>query len=185
METGSLVLRDIHGLDGVPFWPLAPGWWLVLTLVVLVALCIGILYWMVHRGIWLGWRADARRQLHSLKKALSTEDPREIASRLSELLRRIAMVRSGRRAAAGLTGESWLQWLMENDTTGFNWQKRGQVLLIAPYMPPQTEVERKELGRLIRAAIRWVDSDLPSQQPGGFRNRTGWVLAAVRGRGRV
>ncbi|MGD8312409.1 MAG: DUF4381 domain-containing protein [Gammaproteobacteria bacterium] len=185
METGSLVLRDIHGLDAVPWWPLAPGWWLVLGLLVCLLLGVGLLYWMVQRGIWLGWRADARRQLHALKKALPSEDPREIAGRLSELLRRIAMVRSGRRAAAGLTGESWLQWLMEHDASGFDWQKRGQMLLVAPYMPPRSGVERKELGKLIRAAIRWVNSDQPSRRPEGVRNRTDWVITAIRGRVRV
>jgi hypothetical protein len=185
METGARVLRDIHGLDTVPWWPLAPGWWLVLALLVFLLSGIVLLKWMVHRGIWLGWRADARRQLHALKKALPAEDPREIAGRLSELLRRIAMVRSGRRAAAGLTGESWLQWLVEHDTTGFNWHKRGRILLVAPYMPPQSEVERKELGYLIRAAIRWVNSDIPKRQEEDNRDRTSGLLAAIRGKVRV
>lgn len=185
METGARVLRDIHGLDSVPWWPLAPGWWLVLALLVFLLLAVGVLKWMVHRGIWLGWRADARRQLHALKKALPTEEPREIASRLSELLRRIAMARGGRRAAAGLTGESWLQWLMAHDASGFDWLKRGRMLLVAPYMPPQSGVERKELGKLIRAAIRWVDSETPKRQAESNRNPVEGVLAAIRGKVRV
>ena len=123
MEPGTLVLRDIHGLDAIPWWPLAPGWWYLLGLIGLLLLLVLLREWMIYSGIWLGWRADARRQLRALKKALRTEDPRVLAGRLSELLRRIAMARSGRREAAGLTGDDWLQWLNANDSSRFDWEK--------------------------------------------------------------
>ena len=104
------------------------------------------------------------------------------ANRLTDQTRvqALSMVRSGRREAAGLTGDSWLEWLMDHDPTGFNWQKRGQLLLVAPYMPPHTEVERKELAKLIRAAIRWVDTRPPSPQPAGARERMAGALGALK-----
>ena len=55
---------------------------------------------LAERG-YIDERGDARRQLRSLKKALPTDDPREVAGKLSELLRRIAMARTRRREAAG------------------------------------------------------------------------------------
>jgi hypothetical protein len=99
MENGAVILRDIHGLDAVPWWPLAPGWWYLIGLVVGLLLMIAFRQWLVYNGPWTGWRGDARRQLRALKKALPKDDPRQVAGRLSELLRRIAMARSGRREA--------------------------------------------------------------------------------------
>jgi hypothetical protein len=163
MEAGTTVLRDIHNLDAVPWLPLAPGWWVVAGLVALLLLSIGIRYWLIYNAGWLGWRGDARRQLRALKKVLASEDPQAVAGRLSELLRRIAMMRSGRQEAAGLTGETWLHWLMEHDDTGFDWVQRGQILLTAPYMPA-ISVERSDLATLIRAAIRWIDASRPPGQ---------------------
>lgn len=163
MEPVADALRDIHGLDAVGWWPLAVGWWYLLGLVVTGLLLVGIRYWIMYNGPWLGWRGDARRQLRQLKKALPKGEPRVIADQLSELLRRIAMARSGRREAAGLTGDAWLVWLQAHDNSGFDWQTRGQVLLVAPYMPPSMAVQREEIARLIRAAMRWIDSARPQR----------------------
>jgi hypothetical protein len=164
MEAGTTVLRDIHGLDAIPWLPLAPGWWYVSGLVGLLLLLIATRYWLIYKTGWLGWRGDAYRQLRVLKKALPGEDPHVVAGRLSELLRRIAMVRSGRREAAGLTGDTWLRWLVEHDKTGFDWEQHGQLLLTAPYMPSAMPIERKDLAILIRAATRWIDASRPPRQ---------------------
>jgi hypothetical protein len=183
MEAGATVLRDIHGLDAIAWWPLAPGWWYLLGLAGLLLLSIGTRYWLIYNTDWLGWRGDARRQLRDLKKALATEDPQAVAGRLSELLRRIAMVRSGRQQAASLTGDAWLHWLGEHDNTGFDWKLHGQVLLTAPYMPPAMSVERKELATLIRAATRWIDASRPAKRTSDWPLRLKSMLPWALGKG--
>ena len=182
MDTGAAIFRDIHDLDAIPWWPLAPGWWYLAGIVGLVLLLIGIRYWLFYNAGWLGWRGDARRQLRDLKKALPTEDPHVVAGRLSELLRRIALVRGGHREAAGLTGDTWLHWLVEHDNSGFDWERHGQVLLTAPYMPPAMPVEREELASLIRAATRWIDASRPAAQKTGWSQRLRGVLSAAFGK---
>jgi hypothetical protein len=102
---------------------------------------------------------------------------------LSELLRRIAMVRSGRQQAAGLTGDSWLLWLAQQDKTGFDWEQRGRILLTAPYMPPAMAIERDQLATLIRAATRWIDASRPAKQRHGFTRRLKGLLSVVPGKG--
>ena len=172
METGTPILRDIHGLDAVPWWPLAPGWWILAGLLALLLVAIAGRHWLLYHAPWIGWRGDARRQLRMLKKALPVEDPRDIAGRLSELLRRIAMAHSGRREAAGLTGDDWLYWLASQDNSGFDWAQRGQLLLTAPYMPPSLAVARDELSTLITAARRWIDAAAPvKKRPARFMRR--------------
>lgn len=184
MDTGSAILRDIHELDAIPWWPPGPGWWVVSGVIALLLLATGIRYWLRYSGLMPGWRNDARRQLRALQQALRQEQPREIAGRLSTLLRRIAMARGGRRQAAGLSGDRWLNWLEENDSSGFRWTKRGQLLLQAPYMPPAWTVERKEVVRLVVAARQWIDTVTPADRKPLFRVHRATAAPGVTRRGR-
>jgi hypothetical protein len=156
MEPGTIVLRDIHGLDTIPWWPLATGWWYLIAVAGLLLLGVVIRYWMIYTGVWLGWRGDARRQLRELRKDLRRDDPREIAGRLSELLRRIAMARSGRKVAAGLTGGRWLQWLNEHDDSRFDWERHGQILLTAA----SRWVEVKDPAPRRESPVQWLKQQL-------------------------
>ena len=47
IETGIPVLRDIHGLDAVPWWPIAPGWWLIAGVLVLLVLAAIGRHWLL------------------------------------------------------------------------------------------------------------------------------------------
>jgi hypothetical protein len=172
METGTGILHDIHDLDAIPWWPPAPGWWVVLGVAGLVVLVFAIRYWLRYSGLMPGWRNDARRQLRVLHQALRKQEPREVAGRLSILLRRVALARGGRQQVAGLSGERWLTWLEQNDSTGFRWTARGRLLVQAPYMPPAWPVERKEVARLVAAARRWVDAVIPADRKSGRLLRT-------------
>ena len=102
---------------------------------------------------------------------MRTEEPKTIAGELSELLRRIAIVRAGREQAAGLIGDSWLDWLVANDPTGFDWQSRGQLLLDLPYAPPGHYAEPERLQQLIDAALCWVAAS--DKKPAEAEARTG------------
>jgi hypothetical protein len=177
-------LRDIHGLDTVPWWPPAPGWWVVIGVLAVTAALGVVLYRWAYRDPLASWRKDARRRLRALRKALDTEDSRKVAGQLSELMRRIAMARLGRRPTAGLTGDEWLGWLARNDPSGFDWRGRGQLLLVAPYMPPHHTVARVDIDGLIRAGLRWIDSTEPaSKRPGPIA--VAHTAAAARSAGNV
>jgi hypothetical protein len=152
-------LRDIRGLDDVSVWPLAPGWWLLLGLLVLFL--AGVL---VLRRISLpsligprDWRMEARRLLRDLRRRLPMLDGREAAGEFSELMRRIAMARTSRDECAGLSGTAWLDWLSTRDPTGFDWREYGRVLIEVPYAPPGSRVDPEDLRRLFDAAGFWVD----------------------------
>lgn len=150
-------LRDIHGLDPVPWWPLAPGWWLLAVLMVLLALLLVMLVKNLRHYPPGSWRRDAWVRLRRLKNRSSTMPVEQLAGELSELLRRIAVARHGRDQAAGLAGEQWLRWLQEHDPGGFDWVRRGGLLLTLPYAPPGLhQQERKQLLPLIRAAEAWT-----------------------------
>lgn len=145
MVPGVEQLRDIHGIQGAPWWPPGPGWWL-LALALLALIFLG---WRYRAKLRLaippipflpvgGWRWDAARQLRDLRRRAEGQDGKQTAAELSELLRRIAMARCGRDTCAGLTGEDWLAWLRSNDPQGFDWSQQGRALLEIPYAPPPT-----------------------------------------------
>jgi hypothetical protein len=103
------------------------------------------------------WRWDAARRLRDLRKRALTQDTKQTAGELSELIRRIAMARLGRDACAGLAGAEWLEWLRGNDPGDFDWPQHGQLLLEVPYAPPSDPSRSAELIALIEAAYNWVE----------------------------
>lgn len=137
LQNNTLALRDIHLPDPVSWWPPAPGWWLLLAL--LVVGC-GVAY------LWLiSWRKN--RQKKRIKKAslIELDNIRStyhndlnlvrLARSLSVLLRRICLSYYPHTQVPGMTGEQWLNYLDETaDTKGFITDS-GKILATAPYLP--------------------------------------------------
>jgi len=151
-------LRAVHGLDPVSWWPLAPGWWIGAALIVLAVACLSLLVRYLINYPPGSWRKEAREALRVLRQASRQLPPKETAGRLSELLRRIAMARFGRKGLASLTGQEWLEWLHHSDPNGFDWLNRGRILLVLPYAPDDMTVRESDLDVLITAAQRLVGS---------------------------
>ncbi len=157
-------LRDIRGLDPLPWWPLAPGWWFVLAGFLFVILVLYFVRDWWHRRPGGDWRRDAGRQIRALRERLAWADARTLAGELSELLRRIAIAHVGRRGCAGLVNEEWLAWLEAHDPTGFGWRTEGQILIQLPYAPPGERSSAAGLQKLVDAAEEWVRrEDEPAQ----------------------
>lgn len=160
-------LRDIRGLDAISLWPLAPGWWLALGGLLLLALLV--IGWrrlppQLIFGRPRDWRSDARRLVRDLRRRLPAMDGRTAAGEFSILMRRIAMAASQREACAGLSGQAWLDWLSDHDPAGFDWREHGRLLIDAPYAPPGIEVDPDDLRRLLDAAGAWIDRPEPAVQ---------------------
>ncbi|HEY5338376.1 MAG TPA: DUF4381 domain-containing protein [Rhizomicrobium sp.] len=145
-------LYDIRSLDSVSWWPLAPGWWVLIVLAVIGA---AIAYWR-HWAYERSWQGQTFRALRALNVRLAKESTQEIAGALSVLLRRVAMQSFSRAECAGLEGADWLRWLTINDPGGFDWTSRGSLLIEAPYAPPGRPYSSQSLKVLIDAAKRWV-----------------------------
>lgn len=102
-------LRDIH-LPAAPWWPWAPGWWVLLGLVILAVAAVVVI--VLRRRSRRTLRA-ALRELDRLE-ADCARDPAEtqLADRASRLLRRIAVVVEP--AAACATGEAWRTFVLRH-----------------------------------------------------------------------
>lgn len=161
-------MRDIRGLDAVSWWPLATGWWLLvaLTLVLAAALYFGRIPWMQWRRRGREqWRREALKLLDELERQIDAhQSTKESATRLSELMRRIALARCSRDSCAGLEGEKWLAFLTDNDPERFDWPGYRALLLQAPYAPPATlegDKTASDLKTLVGAARAWTRQTSP------------------------
>jgi Domain of unknown function (DUF4381) len=104
-------LRDLHLPAQPGFWPPAPGWWLLL------ALLVTLLVWLARRG----WRYYQRqrpyrsalsalgRLLHAAEQG--TVAQREVADTVNAVLKRALIHGAARHDAAALTDTAWLRYL--------------------------------------------------------------------------
>ncbi len=152
-------LRGIHLPDPVGFWPPAPGWWLLAGL--LAASLVALWAWAKRRR-----RSAARHALRELDRLAAERDALDLqtlATAVSTLLRRLALVRFGRARVAALHGDAWQRFLSSTAPRGgaaFA-DDAGVLLALAPYAPAGaacltlagTTVDR---AALIAAARAWI-----------------------------
>jgi len=144
MNEQTLNLRDIHLPDAISWWPLAPGWWILLTATICTILLV-----FIARRIYI--KKQLKRDIHSeldkIKNTFrKTQDKSQLAKSLSVLLRRasISYYPGTKNNGAGLTGQQWLAWLDNTtqrplDSKQFQ-SEAGKVLINAPYLPDNAEL---------------------------------------------
>ncbi len=150
MNEQTLNLKDIHLPAAVSWWPVAPGWWLLLTVLILLTVII-----FISRKIYLSkqLKRDITTELENIKQQYQqTGDSYQLATALSILLRRAAISFSSTEHVAGLTGEQWLDWLQQTNsnktnsaTTGTSDNKNfnselGKILITVPYLDKNHEL---------------------------------------------
>lgn len=140
MQADDLQLRDVHVPPAPSWWPLAPGWWLVIGGVLLLLVIVFFLQWRRarRRRDWLHWFDSACMQAGA---------PARIAA-ISELLRRAA--RRADRGSERLQGNAWLEFLDGRQGRAFS-QGAGQLLLEGAYRRDVDATAVAELERLARA----------------------------------
>ncbi len=118
-------LRPIHLPEQMDFWQLAPGWWIV------IALIIGLIVYLILR-------ANKKRQsLHLIKPAhneielIAEKEPSPQAlAELSGLLKRICLVYFPAKEVANLTGQNWIKFIhQQTKTTIFDQDLEEQITL--------------------------------------------------------
>jgi len=159
MDETQLPLRDLHLPDPVGWWPLAPGWWFVLLL---AATVLGYLAWRAY----LQWRRNAARRFALRELAryeaeyLTHRNPVTLGKQLSELLRRAMLAYAPRGEVAGLTGETWLQWLDSGIPLPYFHTEGGKSLLELPYRDPAGDFSDVDINALLSAVRLRLDTPL-------------------------
>lgn len=152
----ALQLRDIHLPPAPDFWPLAPGWWVVAAVLVLLIGGAAFIAWRRYRV--RARERQALRELADIEGAFRQDRTPEKLARISVLLRRIALSRFPRRQVAALTGHAWLGFLDESGGQGRFAAGPGQVLAGLPYQ--RSLPADLDLDALMALVREWVQTNL-------------------------
>lgn len=143
-------LHDIHLPKAIAWWPLAPGWYLLT--IILLALLVALVYYFRRRYLNSRPRQQALQLLaryqQEYQKGASSQ---QTAAKISELLRRVALVYFSREQVASLQGEAWLSFL-NHTAKSVDFNKLQQALIVQPY---QT-LEATDLEPLFTATRTWI-----------------------------
>lgn len=143
-------LRDIHLPEPIGFWPLAPGWWLLIALSVVL---ISVVSWRFWRAIVA---ARAKKEALRLLKYYEEQSLQEgnsapLCAQISELLRRVALAYFPRKEVASVHGVAWIEFLNKHGKkVDFNAVR--SLLLDSAYQAHSQE----RMQPLIRRARRWI-----------------------------
>lgn len=157
MQQATLELRDIHLPEAISWWPIAPGWWLVLGSI--IVLLIAAFIW---RKLYLSkqLKRDIQAEFTDIKQQFEqTGNKLHLARELSVLLRRVSISLYPNDNIAGLTGEDWLQHLDASyadaaDKTSFS-SDIGKILITAPYLPADKELNF-DTDKLLSLCENWL-----------------------------
>ena len=129
-------LRDIQAAPEAPWWPPAPGWW------VLAALTVVALYWVTmliqSRRQQRRLKQDALERLASLRRSNDPDQqPQAYLSAVNGLLKVIAIRAFSEQSCANLQGNDWTGFLLNHLGDNVQEQDRSSVLALAsgPYQP--------------------------------------------------
>ena len=147
MAANSLSFDDMHDIvvsDPVSWWPLAPGWF-----VLLLALTLA-LAWAAAKT-FRHWRKNAYRR--EALRSLELIEPPE----LPELVKRVCLSAWPREQVATLSGDEWLKFLDQSANTNDFSQGAGRLLLELSYNPNLSiQNDDAEYQRLSKAVSRWI-----------------------------
>jgi len=156
-------LQDIVVPEPIaPWWPLAPGWYL---LAVLVALVAGWVLWrMRQRRLARRYRAEALAELRALRR--DPPDPGKAVAAILVLLKRTALGAYPRIDVAGLNGAAWWRFLdLSGGKTRFADGLGDFAERLAYAQRGVDETSRRDLKRLYRAAEHWIRRHRSSSHP--------------------
>lgn len=139
-------LADIVTLPPVPWWPMAPGWQIVIVLLFVSACAVTLV-------LWSSYRRNAYRRLAIAELARVGRDSMTL-TRITGILKRTALVTMPRRSVAALSGEHWLQWL-EQASPGVIFSARSRQLL-AQQLYRSEVPDNNSIDELVVTAHAWI-----------------------------
>lgn len=143
-------LKDIHWPAAIGFWPPAPGWFIVFALLVMGL--VGIVCWLLYRTKQQRIKKQALALLAAYEAQYARDNEAQLASaRISELLKRVALVYFPRQEVASMHGHQWVAFL-QHTSKGIDFAALQVLILESPFKTK----EALSAQPLFEAARRWI-----------------------------
>ncbi|MEM1402898.1 MAG: DUF4381 domain-containing protein [Pseudomonadota bacterium] len=147
------LLEPLRSPDAVPFWPPAPGWWVLGALWLALLTYALFRLWQRHqRGAAL---REARAEIERI--AASSMTTERCCSEVAALQRRVALHLGERRVMASMVGRDWadaLNKLASDDSSYFSEE------VVALHYAPTVSDEARELA--VASTRRWLHALRPA-----------------------
>ena len=151
MQAELARLHDIRLPPPVGSWPLAPGWWVLFALLLVVIMVALALEYRRRRTV----RYIALRELSGLKARLAAKAPApDVATELAVLLRRVVLSGPEARKFAAVSGQGWAAELGRGP--GGLSQGVAAWIANAPYAPANRDQAEDDLRRAMAEAGTWI-----------------------------
>ncbi len=141
-------LKDIHVPVEPDMFPLAYGWWVILILFFVVSITAML---VLYHFYFSPYRL-ALRELKALRAA--QQNNVQFAKEVSKLLKRIAILKFGRDAVAGLSGPAWAHFLVVKVPNCLT-REQANLIAFSSYLPPKTP-EPITIDQLYPAVLKWI-----------------------------
>lgn len=143
-------LRDIHMPEPIGWWPPAIGWILLGVVVILVLL--GMVGYAIYYVVNSRAKRQALRVLETYQEAyLKGTNAQLTSARISELLKRVALVYYPREQVASLVGGDWVAFL-NRTSQQLDFNLVSILLIECPYK----SVGEYDVTPLFHLAKKWV-----------------------------
>jgi Domain of unknown function (DUF4381) len=145
-------LEQLHPLREpalIGWWPLAPGWWLSLAILLLVLAVAA--WWLYRRYQRNSYRRQGLRQLESIRQQYELkQDPGAALQAINALLKAVALRAWPRRDIAALSGDAWQEFLRNSTAQGPAFDPAA---LTAQYRPSAANID---IEALLQASSNWI-----------------------------
>ena len=150
-------LRDIVEPTPIPWWPPAPGWYVVLALLS-AGLCLGVFLWLRRwRAGWYRRAALAELEQLAVDPALR-QTPGKFVCEIQELLKRTALVAYPRAQVAALTDTRWLEFLERTSGLHEFTSESGRRMVDAVYAPgAANNLTSADTDSLVQLSRTWIE----------------------------
>ena len=146
----ELDLRDIHLPDASLWWPPAPGWWVTLSLLLVLAVMIP---WLMRRLRQKPVKRLCLQELQSIRQRFAAgQHNNDVVRDTAALMRRTLIAYRGREGFAASTGDDWVNQLQALVTEQSFSQAQLELLGHRRYQRDSDS----DIDNLLQACERWI-----------------------------
>jgi Domain of unknown function (DUF4381) len=145
-------LAQLHPLRdpaAIGWWPLAPGWWLLVCIA--AAALLALAWWALRRYRANAYRRQGLRQLEEIRQQLAqADDQSAFAMQINALLKSVALRTYPATEVAALSGEPWRHFLNSCLPQDHQFPRLFSTVI---YSPDQSQLDFEAL---TETAKRWI-----------------------------